>query len=148
VAQVTYTFAPDFSVRTFGIAGLIDAGGVVLLAFGVAFDLTVLIVFGAVLMACGLTLMITILLLRRRLTTTVLIGDDEIRITSGGTAASARWSEIKNVSTQRQTIYLVRSPDQPPLKIDSPKGESDPKLAAISQELVERLDNSRGYRAL
>lgn len=148
MAEQQYALTPQSPVRRFPVIALVDLVGFVLLGLGLALGRSLLIVIGAVLVVAGAVLITIGLVMYGRITTRVLLGEDGIRITSGGRTATAAWSDIEDVATDRHTIYLNRRGAQPPLKIDSPRGGGDARLADLSRELVVRLDRSRGYRDL
>lgn len=127
---------------------VVDLAGFVLFGLGLGLDRPVLIIIGAVLIVAGAALITAALVMYGRVTTRVLVDENGIRITSGGRTAAAAWTEIDDVAADRQRIYLNRQGGQPPLKIDSPRGGGDARLAELSRELVLRLDQSRGYRDL
>ena len=148
MTEESYVLSPASPVRTFRIVAVADGIGAVLLGLGVALGKWYLIIPGILVMVIGAGLIVATVVLGRRVTTKVVLDRDRIMITSGGRTASAAWSEINDVSTAGQTIYLNRHDQQPPLKIDSPRGAGDPVLQQLSGALVARLDQNRGYRDL
>lgn len=148
MAVQQYALTPQSPVRRFPVVALVDLVGFVLFGLGLGLGRSVLIIIGAILIVAGAVLITAGLIMYARVTTRVMIGPDGIRISSGGRTASAAWTEIDDVATDRQTIYLNRQGGRPPLKIDSPRGGGDPRLAELSRELVVRLDKSRGYHDL
>lgn len=148
MAEQQYALTPQSPARRVPVIALVDLVGFALLGLGLGLGRPVLIIVGAVLIVIGAALIAAGLVMYGRVTTRVVVGEDGIRITSGGRTATATWTEIDDVSTDRQTIYLKRQGEQPPLKIDSPRGGGDARLAELSRELVVRLDQSRGYHDL
>ncbi|MBO0813202.1 MAG: hypothetical protein J2P23_14325 [Microlunatus sp.] len=144
----SYVLSPGLPPRLFIYVAVAEGVGAVLLGLGVALQLTYLIIIGAVVFGLAAAAVIWTIVMRARVTTKVVVDDQQIMITSGGRTASAAWTEISDVSAAGQTIYLNRYHQQPPLKVDSPRGSSDPALARLSRELVARMDESRGYRDL
>lgn len=148
MAEQQYALTPESPFRRYPLIALVDLVGFVLFGLGLGLGRSVLIIIGVLLILAGAALITVGLVMYGRVTTRVAVGDNGIRITSGGRTASAAWAEISDVATDRQTIYLHRHDGRPPLKIDSPRGSSDTRLADLSRQLVAQLDQSRGYRDL
>lgn len=146
--EQSYILAPRSTTRVFAIAAVIDVIGIVLLAVGFALNKWYVIIPGVVVILGGAVLLSLTMMMRVRVSTTVRLTDEQLSISAGGKKASAAWSEISDVSSGGQTIYLTLNNQQPALKIDSPRGADDPKLQELATELTRRLDQNRGYRPL
>lgn len=147
--MTTYVLTAGQPVRASAIGAGLDLVGAVLIVLGVDRSLPALMVIGIILFLLGVALAVAAAVVRHRLRTEVGIGTEEITICSAGRTATARWSDITGVTADAHAIYLARdSGDAPALKINSPRGATDPEFGRLSAELAERLDDNRGYRAL
>ena len=133
-------------VRPLAIAAGAVVLGALLLVLGRAVGLPLLLgVLGGLLMLAGVALAVAALVLAARLRTEVVLDDEGVAVTRGGSRRSLPWAEVQEVTVSHPRLTLVTGEAGRGLAVVNPRPADDPRFLALLGRLQQRLDADRGY---
>ncbi|MCW2812371.1 MAG: hypothetical protein JWP61_2829 [Friedmanniella sp.] len=136
-------------VRALAIASGAALVGALLLVLSAVLDLPVVIaVIGAVVLAAGVALLVSALVLVARLRTTLVLGADQVTIVRGGETATLPWAQVGGVTLQGARLTLTGKDGAPGASVVNPRSSADPVFLSLLTAVQQRLDADRGYSPL
>ncbi|MGA4506900.1 hypothetical protein ACQB6R_01020 [Propionibacteriaceae bacterium G1746] len=144
----TYTLRPRLPLRAFVVAAALSLVGALVAVMGSAQGWHVAVsIIGLVLLGLGVLLAAGALLSLRTMRTLVDVDDDGYHIHGPGVDKHGQWSDVTRAALADDGARLVFSHGEVQrTHLWSPLGAADPDFKALVDDVVTRLDKSRGYR--
>ena len=143
-----YTLTAPPPVRPLAIASLVSIIGAALTVSSRALGLgRVVLVLGIVALGLAAALVLSAVILVRRLQSTLILDADGITVVRGRRSQRLPWSNIDSVSLAgRRLILQTKAAGGSQLSVINPRSASDPTFTSLVAAIRGHLNADRGYR--